>query len=52
MLSSATGIDYRNNGKYISIYDKTLKIKTGVPCPQVIKSYNQNMGGVAKCDML
>ena len=35
-----------------SCYSKETKKKEDVPCPQVIKSYNANMGGIDKSDML
>ena len=33
-------------------WDGKAKKHIEIPCPQLIKSYNQNMGGVDKCDML
>lgn len=33
-------------------YDRKTKSHTHIPCPALIKSYNENMGGVDKCDML
>ena len=33
-------------------YDRKEKKHINVKCPQLIKSYNECMGGVDKCDML
>lgn len=33
-------------------YDRKAKRHIEVPCPGLIKRYNENMGGVDKCDML
>ena len=49
LLSSACGMEPTTT---ISRYDKESKTKKEVPCPQIIKTYNCNMGGVDKSDML
>ena len=36
----------------VTRYDRTNRRHITVPCPGLIKEYNQNMGGVDKCDML
>ena len=49
MVSSASGVEPIPS---ILRYDKIVKCKKEVVCPQVVKSYNANMGGVDKSDML
>lgn len=49
MISTADGIEPITTVKR---YDKDAKAKIDVSCPNVIKKYNQNMGGVDKSDML
>lgn len=36
----------------IKRWSKEQKRKFGVPCPQLVRHYNQHMGGVDLCDML
>lgn len=36
----------------VKSYDKNMKEKVNVPCPQVINYYNENMGGIDLLDSL
>jgi len=49
MLSTATGVHPIGT---VQRYDKIAKCKKDIPCPNVVKAYNSNMGGVDKSDML
>ena len=49
MLSNDLGIEPVSS---CSRYSKETKKKEAVACPKVIKSYNANMGGIDKSDML
>ena len=49
MESSASGVEPITS---ILRYDKIAKCKKEVVCPQVVKSYNANISGVDKSDML
>lgn len=49
LLSSASGVEPKTT---VLRYDKVSKSPKEVICPNLIKEYNKNMGGIDKSDML
>ena len=52
MVTVASNVHSVNPTHVVRRYDRKSKQHIQVPCPGLIKSYNANMGGVDKCDML